>query len=81
MATKVQLSAQIDAELAHYLDLYQEQHQLESLAAALEQAITALRVQTLEREYALAAQEWEVSGEAQLWDSTVGDGLNATGDK
>ncbi|MEM6428822.1 MAG: antitoxin [Deinococcota bacterium] len=74
----MQLSAQIDAELAHYLDLYQEQHQLESLADALEQAITALRVQTLEREYTLAAQEWEDSGEAQVWGSTANDGLSVT---
>jgi hypothetical protein len=32
----------------------------------------------LETEYEEADEEWYASGEAELWDSTVGDGLDDT---
>jgi predicted transcriptional regulator len=71
---KVHLSARVDAGLARYLERYREQHRT-TRSRALEDAIKALRDRTLEHEYALALDEWERSGDAALWDSTVGDDL------
>ena len=34
----------------------------------------------LEADYAAAFEEWESTGEAELWDVTVGDGIGAEGE-
>jgi hypothetical protein len=73
---KTHLSARVDANLARYLESYQQEHDLKTRSEALEAAIKALRDKALEHEYALAMEEWDVSGEAPLWDKTAGDGLD-----
>jgi Arc/MetJ-type ribon-helix-helix transcriptional regulator len=76
---KVHLSARIDADLAQYLERFREEHRLKTRSEALETAIRALRDRTLEREYAIAMDEWEASGDAARWERTVADGLDEAG--
>jgi hypothetical protein len=70
---KISLSIpSIDVE---FLDNYAHEHGIESRSAAVQRAISALRVSELGDAYELAWQEWEDSGETELWESTVADGL------
>lgn len=59
------------------LDDYVSRHAGGSRSSALHAAVLALREQSLIVEYAAAYDEWEASGEADLWDRTVGDGLTS----
>ncbi len=45
-----------------------------SRAAAVASAIAAMREQ-LGRDYELAWDEWDKSGDSELWDRTIGDGV------
>ena len=60
------------AFLAEYMELSGS-----SRSAALHDAVKALRERFLEEAYKAADDEWYESGEAQVWDAVVGDGLNA----
>lgn len=73
---KTMMSARVDEQLASFLETYQKSQGLKSRSEALEAAIRALRDKALEREYALAMDEWDASGEAEVWDVVVGDGLS-----
>lgn len=64
-----------DSDLAT-LDRYVDQAGARSRSAAIQQAIRLLPDPRLEAQYAEAAIEWEESGDAALWDTTVGDGLS-----
>lgn len=57
------------------LDRFVEQAGLGSRSAGIQQAIRRLGDADLEDAYAAAWQEWEASGDAELWDVTSGDGL------
>jgi hypothetical protein len=46
-----------------------------SVGAAIQRAIHLLRASELGDAYELAWQEWEQSGEAELWESTAADAL------
>lgn len=72
---KMMMSVRVDEQLAGFLERYQKSHGLKSRSEALEAAIRALRDKALEQEYALAMDEWDVSGEAEVWDTATGDGL------
>ena len=72
------MSARVDEQLADFLEDYQKSHGLKSCSEALEAAIRALRDKAREAEYALAMDEWEASGEEDVWDVAVGDGLTQT---
>ena len=41
----------------------------------LSRILKALRSRRLQAQYAAAYEEWEASGEAALWEVTVGDGI------
>ncbi|HEX7212110.1 MAG TPA: ribbon-helix-helix domain-containing protein [Propionibacteriaceae bacterium] len=58
-----------------FLDSYAHEHGIESRSAAIQQAIRLLRASDLGDAYELAWQEWEATGEAELWESTAADGL------
>ena len=75
---KTIMSARVDEQLANFLEHYQKPHGLKSRSEALEAAIRALRDKVLEAEYALAMDEWEASGEEDVWDVAVSDGLTQT---
>ncbi|MFZ1411962.1 MAG: ribbon-helix-helix domain-containing protein [Micropruina sp.] len=57
------------------LDKYAKAAGLTSRSAAIQQAIRLLGDPELEAAYEAAWEEWESSGEAHSWESTVGDGL------
>ena len=57
------------------LDKYARSAGLKSRSAAIQQAIRLLGDAELEDAYAAAWQEWEASGDAHDWESTVADGL------
>ena len=69
------MSVRVDEQLAVFLERYQKSQGLKSRSEALEAAIRALRDKAFEQEYALAMEEWDSSGEAELWDVAAGDGL------
>lgn len=77
---KIQISARIDEGLAAFLESYQQMYDVKTRSEALEKAIEALRERALTEEYAQAMEEWDASGDADLWDGTVGDGV-ASGER
>ncbi len=46
-----------------------------SRSAAVQRAIRLLAKEQLEQDYTAAWQEWESSGDRELWESAVSDGL------
>lgn len=63
-----------DQDLAT-LDEYAAQAGLGSRSAAVQHAIRLLGANRLGDDYEAAWAEWETSGDAALWEQTVGDGL------
>ena len=57
------------------LDEYAAQAGLASRSAAVQHAIRLLGASRLGDDYAAAWAEWDASGDAALWEQTVGDGL------
>ena len=62
----------VDVEL---LDTYAHAHALASRSATIQHAIDLLRQVELADAYEEAWDEWESSGEAQLWEPRSADGL------
>jgi antitoxin MazE9 len=58
-----------------FLDSYAHEHGIESRSAAVQRAIGLLRASELGDAYEVAWQEWEDSGEAELWEPTAADAL------
>lgn len=73
--SQVKLSVSLSASEVAALDKYAEAAGLKSRSAAIQQAIRLLGDPELEHAYAAAWQEWEASGDAQVWESTAADGL------
>ena len=71
----MKVSVSIPSVDVEFLDSYAHEHGIESRSAAIQQAIRLLRASDLGDAYELAWQEWEASGEAELWESTAADGL------
>ena len=69
------ISVSLEQPLLDFLVQYQESHQVRSKSEVVAQAIMLLRDQALETQYAQALTEWQGSGEAEVWDAVVGDGL------
>jgi hypothetical protein len=70
---KVSLSIpNVDVE---FLDSYAHEHGIESRSAAVQRAIGLLRASELGDAYEVAWQEWEDSGEAELWEPAAADAL------
>lgn len=59
-----------------FLDQYVRKSGLESRSAALQKAVRMLRSAELGQEYAAAWEEFDQAGDAALWETTVGDGLD-----
>lgn len=57
------------------LDEYAAQTGLASRSAAVQHAVRLLGASKLGDEYAAAWAEWDASGDAELWEQAVGDGL------
>lgn len=58
-----------------FLDAYAEAHEFPSRSAVVHQAIRVLRIGDLAKAYGQAWEEWETAGDAELWESTAGDGV------
>ncbi len=71
----MKLSVSLPDEDVALLDEYMRRTGLSSRSAALREAVQLLRHPDLEQDYAAAWQEWQNSGEQDLWDHTIGDGL------
>jgi Arc/MetJ-type ribon-helix-helix transcriptional regulator len=59
-----------------FLDTYSKKAGLDSRSAALQRAVRLLRTAELGEAYAAAWEEFDPNGDAALWDTTVGDGLD-----
>ncbi len=62
----------VDVEL---LDTYAHAHAFASRSAAIQHAVELLRQAELADAYEEAWDEWDSSGEAQLWERVSADGL------
>ena len=60
-----------------FLDRYTKQQGLDSRSAALQKAVRLLRTAELAAEYAAAWEAFDQGGDAALWETTVGDGIDA----
>jgi Arc/MetJ-type ribon-helix-helix transcriptional regulator len=59
-----------------FLDEYSRRVGLASRSAAMHAAVRALRERDLEAAYLAADEEWHASGEADVWDAAIADGLD-----
>lgn len=73
----MKVSVSLPEEDLEFLDRYTKQEGLDSRSAALQKAVRLLRTAELAAEYAAAWEEFEKAGDAALWETTVGDGIEA----
>jgi Arc/MetJ-type ribon-helix-helix transcriptional regulator len=71
----VKVSVSLPEADLEFLDRYAKDAGLESRSAAVQKAVRLLRSADLAAEYAAAWEEFDASGDAALWDTTVGDGI------
>jgi antitoxin MazE9 len=71
----MKLSVSLPEEDVAALDEYARATGLKSRSAAVQRAIRLLRQRDLEKDYAVAWDEWESSGDEHAWEVTAGDGL------
>ncbi len=71
----MKVSVSLPGDDVEFLDAYASAHALPSRSAAVHQAIHALRLGKLHDAYRDAWDEWTENGEADLWDTVVGDGV------
>ena len=73
----MKLSVSVPETDVEFIDSYASSHGVESRSGVVQRALTLLRAEGLEGDYAAAFVEWEDSGEAEVWDTVVGDGLQS----
>ena len=73
----MKVSVSLPGDDVQFLDAYAKEQGLESRSAALHRAIRMLRTAELGGTYEAAWEEWTAEGEAELWESTTGDGLRS----
>lgn len=71
----MKVSISLPEEDLEFLDRYTKETGLESRSAALQKAVRLLRAADLAAEYAAAWEEFDPGGDAALWETTVGDGI------
>jgi Arc/MetJ-type ribon-helix-helix transcriptional regulator len=71
----MKVSVSIPDDDVEFLDQYARKAGLESRSAALQKAVRLLRAADLAAEYAAAWEEFDPRGDAALWETTVGDGI------
>ena len=71
----MKLSVSLPEEDVEFLDEYAKGQGIASRSAVVQRAVRLLRATGLALAYAAAWEEWETSGDAEAWDSVVGDGL------
>ena len=73
----MKVSVSLPGEDVEFLDAYAREQGLESRSAALHRAVRLLRTAELGGTYEAAWNEWMTEGEAELWESTAGDGVGS----
>lgn len=71
----MKISVSMPADDVEYLDAYARDRQLESRSAVLHKAVRLLRASELGAAYEDAWAEWDESGDSDLWDAAVSDGV------
>jgi Arc/MetJ-type ribon-helix-helix transcriptional regulator len=71
----MKLSVSLPADDVGFLDAFAREQGLESRSAAVHQAVRLLRTAELGAAYQSAWEQWTADGDAESWESTVGDGL------
>lgn len=71
----MKISVSLPDEDVEFLDNYADSHGYNSRSAVVHTAVRMLRSSKLGDAYADAWQEWELEGEAELWDQASADGL------
>jgi Arc/MetJ-type ribon-helix-helix transcriptional regulator len=74
----MKLSVSLPPEDLEYLDAYAKKTGLPTRSAALQKAVRLLRTAELSQAYAAAWEEFDADGEAALWETTVGDGIEGS---
>lgn len=70
----MKLSISLPEEDVVVLDEHARKVGLRSRSAAIHQAVRLLRRSGLEDDYAVAWEEWDRSGEREIWETAAGDG-------
>jgi len=71
----VKISVSLPDEDVEFLDEYARSLGVRSRSAVIQRAVRLLRAAELGPAYAEAWEEWDASGDADLWDSAVADGI------
>jgi Arc/MetJ-type ribon-helix-helix transcriptional regulator len=71
----MKISVSLPDDDVRFLDEYAEAQGFASRSAVLRSAVRILRSSKLGDAYADAWEQWEVSGEADVWKATTSDGL------
>jgi Arc/MetJ-type ribon-helix-helix transcriptional regulator len=73
----MKVSMSLPEEDVEFLDAYAQAQGYPSRSAVLHKAVRLLRAAELTNAYEEAWGEWTSTGEADVWEVTVGDGVNA----
>jgi Arc/MetJ-type ribon-helix-helix transcriptional regulator len=73
----MKVSVSLPDEDVEFLDAYAETQGYASRSAVLHKAVRLLRASELGPSYEQAWDEWLAGDDAELWDSTAGDGLGS----
>jgi Arc/MetJ-type ribon-helix-helix transcriptional regulator len=71
----MKLSVSLPDDDVEFLDDYAHEQGIGTRSAALHRAIRLLRASGLSSAYEDAWDQWSAAGEADLWDATIGDGI------
>ena len=71
----MKLSVSLPDEDVDFIDQYGEDHGVDSRSGVVQRAVSLLRASELGADYEAAWAEWAKS-DADLWDVTVGDGVD-----
>jgi Arc/MetJ-type ribon-helix-helix transcriptional regulator len=71
----MKVSVSLPDEDVKFLDAYAVEADLGSRSAALHRAVRLLQVSRLGEDYAAAWEEWAAGDDAELWATTIADGL------
>lgn len=72
----MKLSVSLPDEDVAMLDKHAREAGLRSRSAAIQHAVRLLRQSGLEEDYAAAWEEWDASGEREVWESVAGNGVH-----
>ena len=73
----MKLSISLPDDDLEFIDEFAATHAVPGRSAVLQRALRLLKEAELEKQYEAAMDEWYESGENEVWDAVVGDGLEA----